>query len=50
MITDEKGRVVLDSNLLVVSLLDSLLKKKLINITTYKRAIKEVETSGRNKR
>ena len=41
---DENGRVILSTELMMRSLLDDLLKNKIINITTYNKAVKEVKS------
>ena len=40
---DDKGRVILNSWLMVRSLLDDLLREGIINVTTYVKAVREVE-------
>lgn len=37
------GKVELDERLLIMSLLDDLLRKGLINVATYKRSVRKVD-------
>lgn len=49
MFKDENGKIILPSDLMVMSLLDDLLKNKIINLATYNKAVKEVKKSGIHK-
>lgn len=45
---DSEGKVVLSDDLVILSLLDDLLKKDIINFATYNKAVKEVKRNGTN--
>ena len=47
---DKDGKVILPSELVVLSLLDDLLKNKIINVATYNKAVKEVKSNGNSKK